>query len=105
VAALALGAEAVEMGTRFVAVRESRATAGHKSTIVAADDRGTMVIEPEERHRIRVVRSESGGGPTEWGAGQSSALVREVPAVADLIAGFRRDIADCYRRLGHILGG
>jgi NAD(P)H-dependent flavin oxidoreductase YrpB (nitropropane dioxygenase family) len=104
-AALALGAEGVEMGTRFVAVQESRAADGHKSTIVAADDRGTVVIEPDGRLRIRVVRSEPDGGPTEWGAGQSSALVRELPTVADLIAELRHGVIDGYRRLGDILDG
>jgi enoyl-[acyl-carrier protein] reductase II len=43
VAALALGAEGVQMGTRFVATRECIASRSIKEAIVAATDTGTMI--------------------------------------------------------------
>ncbi len=44
-AALALGAEGVEMGTRFVATIEAQAHAHYKQAIVAAEPSGTMIIK------------------------------------------------------------
>ncbi|MDB5413417.1 MAG: 2-nitropropane dioxygenase [Rubritepida sp.] len=44
-AALALGAEGVEMGTRFVATVEAHAHANYKQALVAADPAGTMIIK------------------------------------------------------------
>lgn len=44
-AALALGAEGVEMGTRFVATVEAQAHANYKQAIVAAEPSGTMIIK------------------------------------------------------------
>jgi NAD(P)H-dependent flavin oxidoreductase YrpB (nitropropane dioxygenase family) len=104
-AALALGADGVEMGTRFVAVRETRAAADHKRRIVGADDAGTAVVEHEGRYRIRVVRSEPGGEPTEWGAGQSAGLIADVPSAANLIAQIRREVVDGCRRLRDLVEG
>jgi len=43
VAAMALGAEGVQLGTRFVAVEENIASEKYKQAIVEAEDRGTMV--------------------------------------------------------------
>jgi NAD(P)H-dependent flavin oxidoreductase YrpB (nitropropane dioxygenase family) len=44
-AALALGAEGVEMGTRFVATQEAQAHANYKAAILAAEPSGTMIIK------------------------------------------------------------
>lgn len=44
-AALALGAEGVEMGTRFVATLEAQAHANYKDALVAAQPSGTMIIK------------------------------------------------------------
>jgi len=44
-AALALGAEGVEMGTRFVATVEARAHANYKDALVAAEPSGTLIIK------------------------------------------------------------
>lgn len=45
VAALALGAEGIEMGTRFVATRECVAHPNYKQALVAAKETDTLVIE------------------------------------------------------------
>ncbi|UPY38251.1 nitronate monooxygenase [Sediminicoccus sp. KRV36] len=44
-AALSLGAEGVEMGTRFVATREAQAHENYKQAIVSAEPSGTMIIK------------------------------------------------------------
>lgn len=44
-AALSLGAEGVEMGTRFVATQEAQAHANYKQAIVHAEPSGTMIIK------------------------------------------------------------
>lgn len=44
-AALALGAEGIEMGTRFVAVQECIASAAYKQALVGARETDTVVIE------------------------------------------------------------
>lgn len=44
-AALSLGAEGIEMGTRFIATKESHAHANYKQAILDADENGTAVIK------------------------------------------------------------
>jgi enoyl-[acyl-carrier protein] reductase II len=44
-AALSLGAEGVEMGTRFVATQEAQAHANYKQAILKAEPSGTMIIK------------------------------------------------------------
>jgi enoyl-[acyl-carrier protein] reductase II len=55
-AALALGAEGIEMGTRFVATVECRAHARYKAALVAASETGTTVIERTLGRPGRVLR-------------------------------------------------
>ncbi|MFN3449893.1 MAG: NAD(P)H-dependent flavin oxidoreductase [Roseococcus sp.] len=73
-AALALGAEGVEMGTRFVASREARAHDAYKQALVAARPEDTAIIKRSLRQPGRVLRSaytealtarEAAGAPPE----------------------------------------
>lgn len=57
VAALALGADAVNMGTRFVATTEAPVHENVKRQIVANDERATQVIFREFRNTARVARN------------------------------------------------
>lgn len=57
VAALALGADAINMGTRFVATTEAPVHDNVKQQIVANDERGTKVIFREFRNTARVARN------------------------------------------------
>jgi nitronate monooxygenase len=57
VAALALGADAINMGTRFVATVEAPVHANVKQQIVANDERGTQLIFREFRNTARVARN------------------------------------------------
>lgn len=57
VAALALGAEAVLMGTRFMATRESPAHEKAKEWLVAATERDTIIAQRSLRNTARVART------------------------------------------------
>lgn len=58
VAALAWGAEGVQMGTRFVMSRECPLHDDVKAALLAADERSTVVIERSLRKARRVLRTE-----------------------------------------------
>ncbi len=57
VAAMALGAEGIQMGSRFVATRECISHQNYKEAIVAAIDSGTMIVGGD-RWPTRVLRNE-----------------------------------------------
>ena len=56
-AALALGAEGIQMGTRFVASAESPVHAHYKQAIVAADATGTWVLNKKSTPCIRALKT------------------------------------------------
>ncbi|NQU07456.1 MAG: nitronate monooxygenase [Candidatus Abyssubacteria bacterium] len=58
-AALALGAEAVVMGTRFLATKECPAHANFKEWLVEAQETDTMMIERSIRNAVRVMKNET----------------------------------------------
>lgn len=73
-AALALGAEGVEMGTRFVATAEAHAHANYKQALVAAEPARTMIIKRslgmpgrvlDSAHAQQVAARELAGAPAE----------------------------------------
>jgi nitronate monooxygenase len=58
IAALALGADAVVMGTRFVATKECPAHQNFKEWMVEAQETDTMLIERSIRNAVRVMRND-----------------------------------------------
>ena len=108
-AAFALGAEGIQMGTRFVSCSESPVHANYKTAIVDAKETGTLVLNKKSTPCIRALKSERTkaihdeglmapdalkgirdlyfGGDMEAApalAGQSAGLIDEVkPAQAD----------------------
>jgi enoyl-[acyl-carrier protein] reductase II len=56
-AALALGADGVWLGTRFIATPEARAVAGYKDALVGAPEDGTVVSRAYSGKTMRVVRN------------------------------------------------
>jgi enoyl-[acyl-carrier protein] reductase II len=110
-AAFAVGAEGVQMGTRFVSSAESPVHANYKNAIVAAGDTDTVVLNKKSSPCIRALKTELTKGIAEAGlmppdalrrvrdlyfhgemeaspalAGQTSALIHAVKPVADVIA-------------------
>jgi enoyl-[acyl-carrier protein] reductase II len=57
VAAFALGAEAVQMGTRFVCAAECRAHARYKEMLIRASDRSTVVTGRSTGHPVRCLKN------------------------------------------------
>ena len=109
-AAFALGAEGIQMGTRFVASAESPVHAHYKQAIVAADATGTWVLNKKSTPCIRVLKTpftqvihEAGlmpadsfkgiqqvyfGGEMDAApalAGQSAGLVHDIKTVQQII--------------------
>lgn len=109
-AAFALGAEAVQMGTRFVSAAESPVHANYKAAIVAAKETGTYVLNKRASPCIRALKSERTAAMHETGlmppdtfarildlyfggdmeaavglAGQTAGLIDSVKPVKDII--------------------
>ena len=109
-AAFALGAEGIQMGTRFVSCAESPVHANFKNAIVGAKETGTWVLNKKSTPCIRALKSErtrviheaglmppdtfSGlqavyfGGDMEAGpalAGQSAGLINEIKTAQQII--------------------
>jgi len=58
-AALALGAEGVELGTRFVAVRESNAHPNYQQALVEAKETDTVIVERSIGRPARVLKGQA----------------------------------------------
>lgn len=105
-AALALGAEGVEMGTRFVATEEARAHPAYKQALVAARPEDTMLIKRSlgqpgrvlaSAHARRILEAEGAGAPQE----ELLALIRgEVNAIGTE----RGDLEGSYVWAGQCVG-
>ena len=111
-AAFALGAEGIQMGTRFVSSAESPVHANYKQAIVEADDTGTIMLNRKSSPCVRALKTERAkeidrqggfdraifgsvkdvyfGGDMEASlalAGQTVGLIHEVLPVAEIIRG------------------
>ncbi len=109
-AAFALGAEAVQMGTRFVSALESPVHQNYKQAILDADDTGTVMLNRKSSPCVRALRTERTkeidrvggfdrslfgsvkdlyfGGDMESSiglAGQTVGLIHEVLPVAEIV--------------------
>jgi enoyl-[acyl-carrier protein] reductase II len=110
-AAFALGAEGIQMGTRFVCAAESPVHANYKQAIVDADDTGTVMLNRKSSPCVRALKTERAkeidragsfdrslfgrvrdvyfGGDMEASlalAGQTVGLIHEILPVADIIS-------------------
>ncbi len=56
-AALALGAEGVQMGTRFVCAEECEAHSSYKESIIKAKDRDTVATGRTTGHPVRIIKN------------------------------------------------
>ncbi|MCG8490364.1 MAG: nitronate monooxygenase [Sneathiellales bacterium] len=124
-AAFSLGAEAIQMGTRFVSAAESPVHDNYKNAIIAAEDTGTVVLNKKSTPCIRALKTgktleihEEGvmpkdmfakiqdlyfGGDMEASAGlagQSSVLISEVKSASDIIENTVREFRDVCSRMG-----
>lgn len=114
IAAFALGAEGIQMGTRFLATKECPISDAYKQAILDAQDTGTMVAA-QKALPLRVLKNkaalgvrkleENGASPQEinafidslsrevgdekedrlMSAGQIAGLIRNIPSIEELI--------------------
>jgi len=109
-AAFALGAEGIQMGTRFVSSAESPVHANYKRAIVEADDTDTLMLNRKSTPCVRALKTERSkaidreggfdrsifgtvkdvyfGGDMEASlalAGQTVGLIHEVLPVAEIM--------------------
>lgn len=126
-AAFALGAEAVQMGTRFVSSAESPVHDNYKSAIVDAPTTGTYVLNKKASPCIRALKTDRThkiyddglmppdtfknildlyfGGNMEASvglAGQTSGLIDEVKPVADIIENMIGEFHDIAGQMGSL---
>ena len=126
-AAFAVGAEAVQMGTRFVSCAESPVHDNFKQAIVDAGDTGTWVLNKKSSPCIRALKSqrttaihESGLMPPDTFngiqrvyfdgdmeaapalAGQSVALIDSVKSAAEIIDTMVAEFFEVTQRLGQL---
>jgi enoyl-[acyl-carrier protein] reductase II len=128
-ALLALGAEAVQLGTRFIATPEASVHENYKRAVLAADVHDTCLVGPpalpirqlrnaftrkldaaakEEREALfkaSSLRKAALEGDVEWGkveAGQSAGLVEDIVPAAELMQRLVRELEDARRRLASL---
>lgn len=117
-AAFALGAEGIQMGTRFVSSRESPVHANFKQAILDAEETGTLVLNKQSTPCVRALKTarsheihQAGvmpkdafgriqelyfGGDMEASlglAGQTAGLIDEVLPVDEIV---RRTVEGCF---------
>jgi len=123
-AALAVGADLAYMGTRFIASREANAPDEYKQAIVnsgASDIVYTNLFTGIHGNYLRSSIVKAGLDPDAlatadkssmnfgstrvkawrdiWGSGQSSAMVKDVPSVAELVARLEKEYQSAIRQL------
>ena len=126
-AAFAVGAEGVQMGTRFVSSAESPVHQNFKNAIVEAEETGTWVLNKKSTPCIRALKSERTksiheeglmppdtfgqikdlyfGGDMEASvalAGQSAGLIDEVKPVAQIVTETVEGFFDITNRMGEL---
>ena len=126
-AAIALGAEAIQMGTRFVASLESPVHANYKQAIVNAAATGTYMLNTKSSPCIRALKADFTAAIHEAGlmgpdafkgiqevyfggnmnaapalAGQSAGLIHEVKSVASIIEDTVAEFHAIAQRMGQL---
>ncbi|HEX2332551.1 MAG TPA: nitronate monooxygenase family protein [Burkholderiales bacterium] len=128
-ALLALGAEAVQLGTRFIATPEASVHENYKRAVLAADVQDTCLVGPaalpirqirnaftrkfdasshEEREALfkaSSLKKAALEGDVEWGkveAGQSAGLVDEILPAAEVMTRLVQELEEARRRLASL---
>jgi enoyl-[acyl-carrier protein] reductase II len=124
-AAFALGAEGVQMGTRFVSSLESPVHANYKNAIISAEATGTYMLNKKSTPCIRALKSNRTqaiyeAGVMDFGAlkgirevyfegdmeaapalaGQSAGLIHEVKSAQEIIDGTVAEFMAIMKRMG-----
>ncbi|MFC2017558.1 NAD(P)H-dependent flavin oxidoreductase [Chloroflexota bacterium] len=107
VACLALGAEGIQMGTRFIATKECPVGADYKQAILKAAANSTEVTNrgkaPARNFRADFVREMSLDSSVSYGAGQVAGLIEDIPTVAELFDAMIHMASLINNRIGETL--
>ena len=125
-ALLALGAEAVQLGTRFIATPEASVHDNYKKAVLAADVQDTCLVGPkslpirqiknafstkyessplEDVFNSSSLKKAALDGDVEWGkveAGQSAGLIDDIVPAAELFRRLVRETEEARRRLASL---
>jgi enoyl-[acyl-carrier protein] reductase II len=128
-ALLALGADAVQLGTRFIATPEASVHDNYKQAVLAAEVQDTCLVGPrslpirqiknafsakyessssselEEIFNSSSLKKAALEGDVEWGkveAGQSAGLIDDIVPAADLFRRLVRETEEARRRLASL---
>ncbi len=101
VAALALGASGVQMGTRFVCAKECTVHPNYKKAIIAARDRSTVVTGRSTGHPVRVLSNKLAKQFLE--AEAKGLSPREIEAIG--AGALRRAVVDGDVEYGSLMAG
>jgi enoyl-[acyl-carrier protein] reductase II len=129
-AAFALGAEAIQMGTRFVSALESPVHANYKNAIVSAQATDTLMLNKKSTPCIRALKSQRSQAIYEAGvmsfealsgiqrvyfdgdmeaapalAGQSAGLIHEVKSAEQIINDTVAEFFNIMKRMGALSAG
>lgn len=112
-AALALGADAAYMGTRFIATQESPADPAYKQMILNAGPEDIILTPNVTGHDCNFLKEsldQFQGGPEGlkkwkdvWSAGQGVGLIHDIPSMNDLIKRLMSECGESVSQLGKIL--
>lgn len=106
VAALALGAEGVLMGTRFMASVESPMHENFKQWMVGAQETDTMIVERSIRNAARIIRNDAGRLVEQMEA-DGATLDELIPIISGKVgldAYFSGDIQQATIACGQVVG-
>jgi nitronate monooxygenase len=96
VAALALGAEGVVVGTRFLVAAEIQAHADYKQRLIAADETETALILQSVRNTARVLKNATTEA-VQFLESQGAGIDQLLPLVAGQIGRVAYESGDCSR--------
>ncbi len=130
-AAQAMGADMVYMGTRFIATREAQAVEGYKQMIVASGSKDvtytnffsgvhgnylskSMIaagLDPANLPAVEAGRTYVAGHKREkpktwkdiWGAGQGAGVIDDIPGAADLVDRLEREYRAAAARVAGLV--
>jgi enoyl-[acyl-carrier protein] reductase II len=107
VAAFALGAEGIQMGTRFMATRECPANSDFKKAIIKATDTATEVRnrgqQPSRGFKSSFLEEVLPSTSTSYSAGQISGMIGDILPVKEVIDRLVVEAGLAYARLGQKL--
>lgn len=95
VAALALGAEGIVMGTRFIASEEANIGTDKKEWITHAGEHDTVLVKQGEKMVMRAAKIEG----TLFPAGVCSCLIKSIKPAAQIVADIVSEMEDTISKL------